>query len=436
VAVHGRQASGATPHEIAFEAPAAARAVLARLGRTEDVRISPSGRRLAIAGFAKGRLALADVEISADHVAVAAVEELESPALRDPHGLDFVDEDTLVVGDRGRGIAVLDLRSGQVVGESASVHDDPTSLLSAPGSVAVRADGGRREVLACNNYAHTVTRHTLDGRGRLVDGEVVARKWLDIPDGLALSADGRWLAVSNHDLRTVFLYEYASLGERAEPVGILRGVNYPHGIRFVSDDRFLVVADAGAPYVHVFEVGRGGWEGVGYPAATVTVMDDEIFRRGRHNIEEGGPKGVDVAPGSSVLVVTAECLPLGFFDLAPALDGELRRDEAAYVGYETHFVDSQVSAKAAAAAESASLRTELATLHVDAAGQAAALNAEVERREVEIARLGAERDELRSALTEASAALDDVLDSRSWRLTAPLRAGLRAAGGLTQRVLR
>jgi hypothetical protein len=87
--------------------------------------------------------------------------------------------------------------------------------------------------------------------------------------------------------------------------------------------------------VHVFAASGDSWHGAGYPVGTIRVMDDDTFARGRHNPKEGGPKGIDVDPRTSVLIATAECLPLAFFDLAPALDrGELDRAEDAFVGYE------------------------------------------------------------------------------------------------------
>ena len=121
MAAPGRQAgtrahAPAVPHEIAFEAPAHVHDALGALARTEDVRLSPSGRRLAIAGFANGRIAIAEVEITrtaaGPEVAVTAVEHVESPAFQDPHGVDFVDEDVLVVANRGGGVAVLRLVPG------------------------------------------------------------------------------------------------------------------------------------------------------------------------------------------------------------------------------------------------------------------------------------------------------------------------------------
>ena len=429
------------PHEIAFEAPGHVHDALGALARTEDVRLSPSGRRLAIAGFANGRIAIAEVEITrtaaGPEVAVTAVEHVESPAFQDPHGVDFVDEDVLVVANRGGGVAVLRLVPGRadLLATTGPVRDDPASLLDTPGSVAVREDAaGRREILACNNYAHTVTRHTLDASGRLVDGELVVRRWLDIPDGLALSRDGRRLAVSNHNTHSVLVYHCASLGGDVEPVGVLRGARYPHGVRFGTDDRFLVVADAGAPFVHVFTSSDGSWDGVAYPTSTLRVMDEETFLRGRHNPQEGGPKGIDVDVRSNVLVATAECLPLAFYDLEPALAAEPGPDESALTGYELHLLETGSDAKhaaaereRAAAEQEQALRAELESLRADAAEHAARLDEE-------IARLADERDLRDRALAEANAALDHVHGSRSWRVTAPLRAGTALARAAAQRL--
>jgi hypothetical protein len=407
--------------EIGFDAPPDVRDALAALGRTEDVRLAPSGRRLAIACFARDRIAVAEVEInvspSGPAIAVTSLDLVASPALREPHGLDFVDDDTLVVGNRAGGVAMLRLprsseaeemtTTGPVVGEIGH-------LLDAPGSVAVHSDGpGRYEVLACNNWINTVTRHKLDASGALIDGAVVLRKWLDIPDGIALSHDGRLLAVSNHNTHGVFLYEYSKLDEHADPIGILRGLKYPHGVRFGAGDRCLVVADGGAPHVHVFLASGREWEGVGYPAATITVMDDDTFARGHHNPREGGPKGIDVDPRTNVLVVTSECLPLAFFDLGAALDGgEFHRASDALLRSELDLLAEAKSIKAVATAEASELRAETE-------------------------RIRAECEQLRATAAEAaetSELLAKILRSKSWRMAEPARRASAAARGLRRRI--
>ena len=338
--------TGLPVHEIPFRVEGNVGATLGGMGRTEDVRLSPDGRRLAIACYARNRVLV--VEISIDRtsagvtVALDGLQELSAAALDEPHGVDFVDNDTLVVSNRSAGVTVL--RIPDHLGDmAATISARDPGLLQAPGSVTVRhLGGGRHEALVCNNWGHTITRHTIDRDDGLSYGEVVAHRFLDVPDGLAISRDGRWVAVSNHSTHSVLIYADSTLGEDAEPVGVLRGVLYPHGLRFTGDDRHLVVADAGAPYVHVFAAANGDWRRAGYPAASVRVMSDEVFARGRYNPTEGGPKGIDIDPRTGVLVATSEHLGLGFFDFAPVLErpADVAPEEDALRQYELHALET------------------------------------------------------------------------------------------------
>jgi hypothetical protein len=294
----------ALPGQIAFDASPDVRSALGALGRTEDVRFSPSGRRLALAGFRNDRIAVADLEVTATTVAITRLRELASSSLHHPHGVDFLDEETLVVANRRGGVIVLRLPSGEPVGQALLTAAD------GPGSVRVDRRGA---VLVCNNWANTITRHAQEAGGGLSAGEIVLRKWVDLPDGVAVSNDGHRLATSNHNTHTVVVHSYPPAHAEADPVAVLRGVLYPHGACFGHDDAYLLVADAGRPLVLVF---RGG----PYPDAAIRVMDGETFARGHHNPQEGGPKGIDLHPRANVLAVTAESMPLAFFDLDGALE--------------------------------------------------------------------------------------------------------------------
>jgi DNA-binding beta-propeller fold protein YncE len=345
----------------------AVRNALAAVGRTEDVRFAPSGRRLAIACFGTNRIAVADVELGSGsegfQVLLSSIELLEPAELDEPHGMDFVDEDTLAVANRAGGVIVLRLPPAGS-GEATSIGpDDGGRLPDSPGSIAVRPlESGEHEVLTCNNWSSTITRHTLVARESLAEGEVIVRKRLDLPDGLALSSDARWLAVSNHNSHTVLVYAYGSAHEESEPVGVLRGVKYPHGLRFYDADRFLLVADAGAPYVHDYEA-SGGWRGARFPVAAIRVMDEETFARGHRTPEEGGPKGLDVEDRAGVLVVTSEHQPLAFFDLSTALDGDRSPELAdALVRYELDLLSEADTFKAKAEKDVASAGAQLAEI--------------------------------------------------------------------------
>ena len=49
------------------------------------------------------------------------------------------------------------------------------------------------------------------------------------------------------------------------------------------------------------------------------MMDEQVFRPGRKNPQEGGPKGIDFDRTMSVLVTTCEYQPLQFLDAAAVL---------------------------------------------------------------------------------------------------------------------
>ena len=313
---------------VAFSAPKHVDDVISRLGRTEDIRFSPDNKRLAVAEFSNNAIAIFDIGIggsSVGEVCLSGVREIFSSHLSHPHGLDFIDNDTIIVANRDGGIAVFHLHNWHSIAEGEGVSLEifgDFEGVRTPGSVAVRQKrGALYEALVCNNYDNTVTRHLLElNNGCLVRGSGVAlRRWLDIPDGICVSESSQWVAISNHSTHCVLLYDVASLSEFSEPDGILGCVRYPHGLRFTGGDRLLLVADAGSPYVHIYGAADLNWRGVRTPLLSIRTMSDEKFASGRYNPQEGGPKGIDVTNDMSLFVTTNECQPIAFFDLQAAL---------------------------------------------------------------------------------------------------------------------
>jgi hypothetical protein len=110
-----------------------------------------------------------------------------------------------------------------------------------------------------------------------------------------------------------------------------------------------VVADAGAPHVHVFAAPDGVWSGVRYPIRTLGVMDEDTFARGHHTAAEGGPKGLDLDARTGVLAVASELVPLAFFDLAAELDDGAAPSREELMRYELDALADAELARAAAA---------------------------------------------------------------------------------------
>ncbi len=319
---------------IQFSASATVSAALEDLGRTEDVKFSPDNRRLALAGFAKNKVVIVEVDIDASGAGKPSVSltdalEITSSSLRRPHGLFFIDDQTLVVANRGQSATIFAVPPSGTsdrkfdVSPLETIGRDPIHHLKSPGSVTVsRIDRGLYELLICNNYAHYVTRHILETNEgfALRSHEILLNRGLRFPDGVAVDRERRWIAISNHEAHNVCLYENtAHLNPHSKPDGALRNVNYPHGVRFTADNAFVLVADAGAPYVNVYAKGGASWKGTRYPVAAFRVMPENTYLRGRFHPQEGGPKGIDLDSGMNVLVATCAEQNLAFFDLRGVL---------------------------------------------------------------------------------------------------------------------
>jgi len=299
------------------------------LGRTEDIKFSPDCRRLAIAGFKKDKLLILDIKIvpSLNGISVNLTDfiEITSPSLYRPHGLAFIDNETLIVANRRGKAPIFKIPpSGEGkkkfnISALLTIGCNDEHKLESPGSVSVyRLGNDRYEILICNNYANHVTRHILDRKDQLtlISSEKLLSNGLEVPDGIAVNNDNRWIATSNHDSNCVFLYENKDhLNTQSKPDGFLRDIIYPHGIRFTPDNNYLIVADAGSPYVNIYAKNGDGWKGTHVPQATLRVMDEAAYWRGRINPQEGGPKGIDIDREMNVLVTTCEENILQFFDL-------------------------------------------------------------------------------------------------------------------------
>jgi hypothetical protein len=99
--------------EIGYCAPDGVREVVATIGRTEDVRFSPDNRRLALAAFNLNHIAVFDVDVTkkagVTSVSLTGVVEIASADLQHPHGVDFIDDDTIIVANRTGDACVFEM---------------------------------------------------------------------------------------------------------------------------------------------------------------------------------------------------------------------------------------------------------------------------------------------------------------------------------------
>lgn len=320
--------------QLEFNATEPVRAALTRVGRTEDIRFSADGRLLVLAGFTNKLCLVLQVRIERTTdgplITVDDFLELTSDGITMAHGVDFLDDSTIVVANRDGRVAIVPLPRGELGGRACYVEalqrirSTLLCRVKAPGSVAVvREPNGPVAMLVSSTYINHVSLHLIESepRYRVRKSRLLLERSLKVPDGLALSHDGQWIAVSGHHTYDVKMFARTRrLNRHTEPSGTLRDANFPHGLRFTADDQFLLVSDAGLPNIYVYARGDG-WGGVHERERTVVVLSDEAFAMGRFNQEEGGPKGLDIDPSSAVVAVTCEAQTLAFFPLSAFTSG-------------------------------------------------------------------------------------------------------------------
>lgn len=319
---------------LSFKPSSAVAERIRALGRTEDVMFSPDQTRLAIAGFSESKILVIGIKSVTENGVISIHSdkcvELHCPEFRRPHGIAWIDDATLAVANRKQDVIVVPVPVVSSGGEAVEVEpllrlsDGGDGIIKSPGSIAVtRLSDQYFDFLVCNNYRHYVSRHIVKrGNGlEVISGLRLFEHGLKVPDSIAVSSDGDLVAVSNHTGKRIDVFQNdAGSAPHTPPVFSLAVPRCPHGVRFAMEDRLILVADAGAPFVQVYARGGAAWKAASGPVTSIRVMDDEVFRRGHKNPEEGGPKGLDLLADGSVLVVSCEEMPIAFFDFRSVRD--------------------------------------------------------------------------------------------------------------------
>lgn len=319
--------------------------------RSEDVRFSPSGRLMAVVAT-EGCLLLFSVDLEARPIRVKGEVEFRSTHLVITHGVEFLSEDVVAVVNRNANLVffrIPPVSEWHGVQQLTPIHEvfsplfgrtgvkrqlRDRELYCGPGSIR-KLDG---ILFVTCNYMNTVSTfsYELDAAGlRVQEGVVVAHEGLSVVDGIAVSDDGRFMALSDHDHHRVAIYQRdgyskdASVEEklqaRFQPACSLLDIDmhFPHGLRFDLAGKVLYAVDAGGRYIQVFAT-EDNWQTDMHGSTVKTFgIDEDAFTKSqmavpeKHRLVEGGGKGLDIDPSGRILVVTCRNQSLRFFGIEP-----------------------------------------------------------------------------------------------------------------------
>lgn len=253
---------------------------------------------------------------------------IEGPetGLNYPHDVAFArtrSGELLAVANRTGAISVWE--DGQ---SNGTFGTDPVFEISGTQAKLDFSDGlvfippGNDLVAACNLEEGTITFYLKTSsepvRFALEPVFTLRHDSISRPDGVAVSSDGRWLAVANHGNHTVCVFERTSGRSPASgirygpaPAAILKddALKHPHSVAFTPGGDHIVVTNAGANNFSVFA--RQPWfSGKLWSAAPVVshpVNDQEVFKEvNMDNKKEGGPKGIAIHK-NTIAVCSPEC---------------------------------------------------------------------------------------------------------------------------------
>lgn len=317
---------------INYEATDEIRNRIEHIGRTEDIKFSPDGKQFIIVEFLASKLHLFTCDIhqtdSSPSIHITGYSAITSPEIKLPHGVCYLDNHTIAVCNRIGGVSIFKIPGATDQADEYRLTPEKvingqglfTARVITPGSVhSHQISKDRYWILVCNNNRHAVTSHIVDLRDgvKITNEGIRIEHSLCFPDGVSISPDGKWIAISNHDFSQVSIFENTpGLNKKSPPATVFDGPVCPHGIRFSPDGKTLYVADAATKYLYIFESKDGNWGSAENSCRSVQVVDDQTFYYGKYGLREGGVKGIDIHPSNLLLAVSHRMEVLGFFDVS------------------------------------------------------------------------------------------------------------------------
>ena len=304
--------------------------------RSEAVQFSDSGKNIALVDSG-GQILYFDVDTSTQPIKVTLQAVYKSDVFKRPHAVGFLSDQVIVVANRLGLIEFFRIPDQNLQLHNQSLDNIYTldaDWFGAPGHTKMCGDRPiatgpgaldyRNGLLYVGcNLENTISVHTcslINDTVEVADSYVISMNLVDIPDAVSVSADGQWLAISDHQNRRVVILETVT----GETIGTLQTpeLKHPHGIRFDNSGKQLVVSDAGGQKLHLFQTDVNWSSGSSIAYSILDGIDDDAFNKtlsvvpAAYQSLEGGIKGIGYDPISELYITTCRNQLLRFYSLS------------------------------------------------------------------------------------------------------------------------
>jgi hypothetical protein len=287
-----------------------------KMDRTEDIKFSPSGKKLAIASYTLGSIFIFDIYIDGNNISVLDYYEVKCNDYKSFHGIDWINENVIIISSRSSclcPIVKLPLKNPNRIIKLKPVKMIENYMAGSSAVKVLNLDDNLIELFFSSSSLNIVSKHTLNKNTFEIIEENIILEKLSCPDAINISNDKKWIAISNHNKSNVLIYKNENINKNSVPSAILRSENliFPHGLCFYNNNLFLT--DAGSNNIFVFKNINGDWCGDISAEFSIEPMSIEDYNISKINPKEGGAKGLDIF--GNILAITSGNCPLTFFSL-------------------------------------------------------------------------------------------------------------------------
>ena len=287
---------------------------LKTIHRTEDVCVSPSKQYIAFTGFETHKILILSINNKLntfDKYLVISCKEFNRP-----HGVAWLDDNTLVVASRFSNTVVFSFSNEEIVDIAKNVIDytvlkhqivkDYKRFRCSCVRACIRS-GNIYDIFVCSNTNGHVLQFTYDLTLRAtITSNVLFDDVLAIPDGIALNKQKSLIAVTDYKHASTFIFNYSFNTYQSNLIATLKGAKFPHGVVFLNDDKILTTC-GGTPYVYEYLNTKEIWGGEYTVTSKYRCVEEELFNKHHINEMEGGAKGIDVY--NNYIITTCESTP-------------------------------------------------------------------------------------------------------------------------------